>query len=402
MKRWITGLTEPVDILPVVVSLVPAAGLFFLQVIHLRPNRIAEGQGYSMWELSLPVAPLILLLLAGAVLVVAARFLQQVEIPALLLWAVSVGIVPWIMFHMAAVELADRGELGELARVSPSAGVWIALVSALAAWHELLRSSRGRTKALFITVLMVTVGFIVAQLAADPLDRISYLVEYNVRAERFGQELVQHIRLSGTAVGLACLIGVPAGMAAYRHPRFRNAILDVTSTIQTIPSLAMFGLLIAPLAALSQASPFLRSVGVSGVGATPALIALTLYALLPVVRNTLTGLSVVPRSVRESGQAMGMTRRQRFWMVEMPLALPVLIRGVRTAAVQAVGNTTVAGLIGAGGLGWFIFQGLGQAATDLVVLGVIPIVAMAILVDRAFQLLQQLASRGGSGTKETR
>lgn len=402
MKRWITGLTEPVDMLPVVVSLVPAAGLFFMQVIHLRPNRIAEGQGYSMWELSLPVAPLVLLLLAGIVLLMAARFLRQVEIPALLLWAVSVGIVPWIMFHMAAVELADRGELRELARVSPGPGVWIALVAALAAWHELLRSSRGRAKALFGAALTVVVGFIIAQLATEPLDRISYLVEYNVRAERFGQELMQHVRLSGSAVGLACLIGVPAGMAAYRHPRFRTAILDVTSTIQTIPSLAMFGLLIAPLAALSQASPFLRGVGVSGVGATPALIALTLYALLPVVRNTLTGLSVVPRSVRESGQAMGMTRRQRFWMVEMPLALPVLIRGVRTAAVQAVGNTTVAGLIGAGGLGWFIFQGLGQAATDLVVLGVIPIVAMAILADRLFQLLQQLASRGGSGAKETR
>ena len=402
MKRWITGLTEPVDMLPVVVSLVPAAGLFFMQVIHLRPNRIAEGQGYSMWELSLPVAPLVLLLLAGIVLLMAARFLRQVEIPALLLWAVSVGIVPWIMFHMAAVELADRGELRELARVSPGPGVWIALVAALAAWHELLRSSRGRAKALFGAALTVVVGFIIAQLATEPLDRISYLVEYNVRAERFGQELMQHVRLSGSAVGLACLIGVPAGMAAYRHPRFRTAILDVTSTIQTIPSLAMFGLLIAPLAALSQASPFLRGVGGSGVGATPALIALTLYALLPVVRNTLTGLSVVPRSVRESGQAMGMTRRQRFWMVEMPLALPVLIRGVRTAAVQAVGNTTVAGLIGAGGLGWFIFQGLGQAATDLVVLGVIPIVAMAILADRLFQLLQQLASRGGSGAKETR
>lgn len=394
------SLTEPVDILPVVVSLVPAAGLFFMQVIHVRPNRIAQGQGYSMWDLSLPVLPVVLLVVAAGVLVVSARLVQQAEIPALLLWAVSIGIVPWILFHMAAVELSDRGELGELARVSPGAAVWIALVAALSAWHELLRSSRGRAKALFVTVLLIVVGFVIAQLAAAPLDRLSYLVEFNVRSERFLQELVTHVRLSGSAVGLACVIGVPAGMAAFRHPRFRNAILDVTSTIQTIPSLAMFGLLIAPLAALSQASPILRSLGVSGVGTTPALIALTLYALLPVVRNTLTGLSVVPRSVRESGQAMGMTRRQRFWMVEMPLALPVLIRGVRTAAVQAVGNTTVAGLIGAGGLGWFIFQGLGQAATDLVVLGVIPIVLLAIMVDRVFQLLQQLASRGGSEVKE--
>jgi osmoprotectant transport system permease protein len=397
-----TGLSEPVDILPVVVSLVPAAGLFFMQVIHLRPNRIAEGQGYSLWELSLPILPVVLLVLAAGVLVVSARMVPQVEIPALLLWAVSIGVVPWILFHMAAVELSERGELGELARVSPGAAVWIALVAALAAWHELLRSSRGRAKTLFVGALLIVVGFVVFQLVSEPMERLSYVVEYNVRADRFLQELMNHIRLSGSAVGLACLIGVPAGMAAYRHTRFRDAILDVTSTIQTIPSLAMFGLLIAPLAALSQASPVLRSLGVSGVGATPALIALTLYALLPVVRNTLTGLSVVPRSVRESGQAMGMTRRQRFWMVEMPLALPVLIRGIRTAAVQAVGNTTVAGLIGAGGLGWFIFQGLGQAATDLVVLGVIPIVLLAIVVDRVFQLLQQLAVRGGGEVKEAK
>jgi len=394
VQRWLAANSQPIALLPVAVSLVPAAGIFFMGIIHLRPNRIADGEAFRFADLALPVAPVLALAITAAVLVVAARWARQAEIPALALWAVTVTIVPWILFHMAAVELFDAGRLDDLARVSPGGGVWVALVAALAAWHELLRSVRRSLRGLVVALLLAALAFVAVQIASPPLERISYIVEYNVRSDRFLDELLQHIRLSGSAVAFATLIGVPAGMIAYRHRRLRAAILDVTSTIQTIPSLAMFGLLIAPLAALSRAVPTLRAMGVSGVGTTPALIALTLYALLPVVRNTLTGLAVVPPSVRESGQAMGMTRRQRFWMVEVPLALPVLLRGIRTAAVQAVGNTTVAGLIGAGGLGWFIFQGLGQAATDLVVLGVIPIVGLAIVVDRVFQGLQRLSARG--------
>ena len=383
-----------IDVLPVAVSLVPAAGLFFLRLVTLRPNRIAAGEGFALFSLGLPQAPWVLMILAAVTVVAATVVMPQLEFPALTLWAVAITVAPWLLLHMAAVELADQGRLADLARLSPGAGLWLSLIAALAAWHELLRSTRGRWRIVALLVLLVTVGFVFSQIASPPLDRLSYVVEFNVRSDRFRQELVQHLRLAGSAVALAVGIGVPAGMVAYRYPRFRDLILDVTSTLQTVPSLAMFGLLIAPLAALSRAIPALREMGISGVGTTPALIALTLYALLPVVRNTVTGLAVVPPSVRESGQAMGMTRRQRFWMVEIPLAVPVLLRGVRTAAVQAVGNTTVAGLIGAGGLGWFVFQGLGQAATDLVVLGVIPIVLLAIVVDRVFTVLERLAHHG--------
>jgi osmoprotectant transport system permease protein len=146
--------------------------------------------------------------------------------------------------------------------------------------------------------------------------------------------------------------------------------------------MALFGLLMAPLAALSRAVPLLRAIGVRGIGAAPALIALALYALLPIVRNTVIGLASVPISAFEAGRGMGMSPKQLFWRVEWPMALPHVLTGLRTASVQAVGNTAVAALIGAGGLGMLIFQGLGQAAPDLVLLGVIPLILLAVAVDR--------------------
>ena len=395
MARTSVGPEGPTSILPVVVSVVPATGLFVLDLIVLRPNRVTDGVGYTIGALGLPWWPSIVLCVALIALFLAFFSHRTFFRPALLLWAVAVTIVPWVLASFASSIFHADGRLGGLERINPGGGIWLVMISALAAWHELFKGARSRRRRAASTVALVaSIGVVAALIAESPLNRLSYLVEYGVRVERFHQELARHVRLSGSAVLLATIIGVPAGMAAHRHRRFRSLILDVTSTIQTIPSLAMFGLLIAPLAALSRALPALRSVGISGVGATPALIALTLYALLPIVRNTLIGLSIVPRGVRESGEAMGMSRPQRFWMVEVPLALPIALRGVRTAAVQAIGNTTVAALIGAGGLGWFIFQGLGQAATDLVVLGVIPIVLLAVVVDRLFILLQRLTHRG--------
>ncbi|MFW6228085.1 MAG: ABC transporter permease [Alkalispirochaeta sp.] len=399
-----------IQFLPTIVSVVPAAGILFLDLIRLRPNRITEGETFALFDAGLFRHPSTAIVFAAVVIITALAVLGAVhfqdrisratgwraDLIGLYLWTLVITVLPWIIFQFAAEELARTDQLDDVARISPGGALWLALISALAAWHELLRNSRGILRWITGAVLAVTAVTILSRFAVPPLDRLSYLVEYDVRSDRFLREVARHVRLSGTAVALACLIGVPSGITAHRYPRLRDAILDITSTIQTIPSLAMFGLLIAPLAALSRAVPALRRMGVSGVGTTPAIIALTVYALLPVVRNTVTGLAVIPDDIRESGRAMGMTDRQRFWMVEMPLAFPVLLRGIRTAAVQAVGNTTVAGLIGAGGLGWFVFQGLGQAATDLVVLGVIPIVVLAIAVDRLFQVLQRVTTPAGT------
>ncbi|MGH7087991.1 MAG: ABC transporter permease, partial [Stellaceae bacterium] len=163
-------------------------------------------------------------------------------------------------------------------------------------------------------------------------------------------------------------------------------LLATLNFIETVPSIALFGLLLAPLAALAHAAPSLAALGIHGIGAAPAVIALILYSLLPVVRNTLAALESVDRAVIEAAFGMGLTARQVFWRIELPLGLPVFLAGVRIVLVQAIGLVAVAALIGAGGLGVFVFQGIGQYAVDLVLLGAVPIIALALAADFAFAL----------------
>ena len=154
------------------------------------------------------------------------------------------------------------------------------------------------------------------------------------------------------------------------------------NVVQTIPSIALFGLLLAPLA----------GIGLGGIGTPPAVIALTLYALLPVARTTAAGLDGVPEAARDAARGMGMTARQTFVQVEVPLALPTVLTGVRITTVQTIGLAVVAALIGAGGLGSILFEGLFANALDLVMLAVIPVVVFAALADAGFGILAELAA----------
>lgn len=161
--------------------------------------------------------------------------------------------------------------------------------------------------------------------------------------------------------------------------------------MQTLPSIALFGLLIAPLAALGAwlQGRGLGDWGVQGVGLLPAALALTLYSLLPVVHGTLAGLQQVPAAVLDAATGLGLGPRQRFWQVQWPLALPVWLAALRVSTVQAVGLAVVAALIGAGGFGVLIFQGLASSALDLVLLGVLPVVALALALDAALGAITQ-------------
>jgi osmoprotectant transport system permease protein len=180
--------------------------------------------------------------------------------------------------------------------------------------------------------------------------------------------IAQHLALTGISTGLAMVIGIPLGAAGARVAWLRGPILAVVGVLQTIPSLAILTLLLALL---------------HKIGAVPAIIALTLYALLPMVRNTMTGLAGVSPELLEAAEGIGMTRRQQLWLVRFPLALPVIVAGVRTAGVAGVGIATLSAFIGAGGLGQFINRGLALADTRLILLGAIPAAALALLVDLA-------------------
>src|SRR6266850_2179833 len=187
--------------------------------------------------------------------------------------------------------------------------------------------------------------------------------------------LGQHFLLVLTSTLIAVVIGIPTGILLTRNKALRSPVLGIANIMQTIPSLALFGFLI-PL-------PF-----VGGIGARTAIVALVLYSLLPVIRNTVTGILGVDPNVREAAVAMGMTGRQVLWQVELPLAMSVIITGVRVALVIAIGVTTIAAAVGAGGLGVFIFRGIRQFDNNLLLVGAVPAALLALIADFGLGILE--------------
>jgi osmoprotectant transport system permease protein len=190
---------------------------------------------------------------------------------------------------------------------------------------------------------------------------------------------LEHLWLVGVSTLLAVCIGIPLGILVTRWPKLNKPVLGGANIIQTIPSLALFGFLL-PVPWLGARADRL------------AILALTLYALLPLIRNTYAGITGVDRSVVEAGRGMGMTDRQLLWRVELPLALGVIIAGVRVAAIISVGLATIAAAIGAGGLGEYIFRGLAMVNDQVILAGAIPAAAMALLADMSLGWLEKRLS----------
>ncbi|MFT5340573.1 MAG: osmoprotectant transport system permease protein [Cyanobium sp.] len=191
----------------------------------------------------------------------------------------------------------------------------------------------------------------------------------------------EHLVLVASSVALALLIALPLGLAIQAHPRWRRLVLVLANAVQTIPSLAIFGLLLTlPL--------------LGGIGSTPAVVALTLYALLPLLRGLLTGLQQVPPGLKQAGQALGLSGGQVLRHVELPLALPSLMAGLRVAAVIAVGVATIGAAIGAGGLGVFIFRGIATVNNTLLLAGALPAAAIALAADACLGALETHLTQG--------
>ncbi len=195
------------------------------------------------------------------------------------------------------------------------------------------------------------------------------------RSEVF-ERSVEHIGLVGASMTIALAIGLPLGVALVRRLTLQRWVLGAANVVQTIPSLALFGFLI-PV-------PW-----IGGVGASTAIVALSLYALLPILRNTCTGIAEVDAAVIESARGMGMTPQQVLWQVQLPLAAPVVLAGVRVATVISIGVTTIAAAIGAGGLGVFIFRGVAMVNNQVILAGAIPAALLAVAADLGLGLLQR-------------
>jgi osmoprotectant transport system permease protein len=198
-----------------------------------------------------------------------------------------------------------------------------------------------------------------------------------------GQEIaamtLEHLWLVLLSVTVAIAIAAPAAVLLTRRRNLRRWTLSFVNVVQTVPSLALFGFLL-PL-------PF-----IGGVGKRTAIIALILYALLPVLRNTMTGILAVDRGVKESAVALGMSGRQILWAVELPLAFPTILAGVRIATVTTIGTATIAAAIGGGGLGVFVFRGIAMADSTTILAGAVPAALMAIAADEVLGWIERRVS----------
>ncbi|WP_107852331.1 ABC transporter permease [Oceanimonas marisflavi] len=358
--------------------------LLALPFVGLQPNRILPGEALSLLNSAgiTGLWPLLLLPLC----------LTNRALPLRLL--LTTAALPLLLYTAGHTATALLENAGPLARVSLGAGFWLALFwLCLLITDTALRLKLGPLSRLALVVALTAA--VVALLAAGRCDDLSLLREFHNRSD-FWRQGLRHLQLALGSMVPAVLAGIPLGVACHRSPGLRAALFPVLNILQTVPSLAMFGLLMVPLSLLATAYPWLGELGIRGIGAAPAVIALFLYSLLPIVSNTALGFDRVDASIREAATAMGMSRRQRLWQVEFPLAMPVILSGLRVVVTLNIGLVAVAALVGGGGYGTYIFQGLGQTATDLVILGALPTLLLAFLAAMLIDTLIALQQ----GTRE--
>jgi len=376
------------DKLGILVGLLAVAGAL-LPFAMSRPTRIAAGEARHLFE-ALPTTASA----AVAVLVLAGTVVSLLRLSTLVRLGAGLAVLTLLLVAIGWSAIFLVPPDNTFARVGPGGGFWVWLLAFALLVTDALARLRPRPWARIGLLALVGVGFALL-LMSGAWNDLSVLKEYGTRAPAFWQEGRTHLWLAFGSVAVAAVAGIPLGILCYKVEPLRAAVLNVLNIIQTIPSIALFGLLIAPLAWVAATVPGASAIGISGIGAAPAFIALFAYSLLPVVSNTVVGLLGVSPPAVEAAKGMGMTGWQRVVGVELPLAFPVILTGIRIVLVQNIGLATIAALIGGGGFGVFVFQGIGQTAMDLVLLGAVPTVALAFAAAVVLDAMVEMTSRGG-------
>jgi osmoprotectant transport system permease protein len=388
-------------------ALLGALALWGLPFLRVAPNRLLSGEPVALSDILQGSAGLgtsgmaaasvaVLLALAAVLSCLPPRRWQlwlQVLISNLLIAALLVLAGQYASQTVSAESPWARTSLGSAFWV-----LWVVLgLTLLDALQRLKLNGLGRTGVLLTLAALVLWPVLSGQCA-----ELSLAKEFANRTDVLGPAVLRHVQIVLTALLPTVCLGLPLGWWLSRSPAGQRTLFPVLNVIQTIPSVALFGLLMAPLALLAASYPALARAGISGVGMAPGVLALVLYSLLPVVRGTLAGLNQVPGAVREAARGMGLSTAQIFWQVDVPLAWPVMLAGLRTATQQAVGLAAVTALIGAGGLGAIMFEGLFSSAHDLVLLGVLPMVGLAVLADAFFRALMAFTASPAHSTTTSR
>ena len=375
-----------------VLSMAGVLAAFGLAYLTHAPNRLVSGEPIALIAAARGAG---LIALVPGIALLAGPFLPQRRavhgLIAILAGMFLVGL--WWVAGAHAALLADAA--APAARTSLGAAFWTLFACATLALIDAAHRLELPAAAGFLIGLAVAAA-IAALAIAGALDQLSIAKEYANRRDVFADAVMRHIVIVLAALAPTVAVGVPLGMAANRRKAFAAGLFPFLNVVQTIPSIALFAILIGPLSGLAAIFPGLATLGISGIGLAPAVIALILYSLLPIVRNVAEGLAGVSPAAVDAARGMGMTSVQIFWRVELPLALPVVLSGLRVTTVQAIGLTAVAALIGAGGLGAVMFQGLFANALDLAVLGAAPVIVLAVTADALLRMLTAYAeSRPG-------
>lgn len=388
-------------------ALVSLGSALSLPWIKSAPNPLALGSKFLVRSTSLLVlAPnwlYAVLVLAPAVAAVITSVRARTASGGWSLWAMgSVGLLG--VWATSEPLIASGHATGDVANVAIwGSAAWLAMVGyAVVAYAGVLILRRdGRVSAQAHSFLWLPVVAIVAHawwLVANDESAHNWLVRVFQEESQSGgiqRRIREHLWLAGISSLLSITFGIMLGVWGYYREQVARVSLYVSGIILTLPSLALFGMLMDPFSALANAFPVLRDYGVAGLGAAPAITGLTLYGLLPVIRNTYTGLRGVSAAQVDAARGMGMSSRQMMFIVLLPRAVPVIMAGVRQTAVLLIGIATLAQLIGGGGLGYYILMGINRASIAHILLGAIPAVLVAVVVDAALELLSRALTPKG-------
>ena len=357
-------------------ALVISLSFLLFSFAEYRPNRVLTGIDISAKEL-FGNGFFLLLLISILLVVLTALNKQSYKITIGLFILLIVGLVLYLLGDALKNDLFNQTSAG---RMSIGGGLWVFLLGffmVLSGNFKDYEKAMLHRRLFYLAVFLIIVFFLIS----GHLDNLSIMKEFFNRSHTFYRQLNRHFFLAFFSVLVGILIGIPMGILIHKNKRTNNPLLFLINLGQTIPTLSLLGLIMVPLTFFGEQSEFLRNIGIRGVGFTPAFLVLIIYALFPIVHNTIAGLNMIDQNLLEIASGMGMKEHQAFWKIQLPLSLPVILGGIRTAMTQSIGNTILAGLIGGGGLGSIIFLGLAQAAPDLILLGVIPLIAMAFMLD---------------------
>lgn len=375
-------------------SILGIAATFVPDGLIFRSNRIASGEHTALFAAFGDWGWVVLALWALALLAGVSRLPYR---PRGIIATAAGGVISILLVWRAGVAASLYAErTGDIARTSLGWAFWVALfacyvlIFAATAWI-----GRGGVRTALSYLPIAGVGVL---LTSGELSALAIAREYANNADSFWGEFRLHLAYVAGSVAVGLASGFLLGLLAARRARFEPLVFGTLNVLQVLPTLAFIGLMNPLLTALSNRYALVADLGVRGVGWAPVIIVLSAYAVYPIARNTHTAIISLDPEVIDAARGVGMGRWRLLAEVELPLALPVIVAGLRIALVQTTAGAIIAGLVGGGGLGTFVFLGASETATDLILLGVLPIVTLALFFDRSVLALQTVLGSWGDAS----